>query len=159
MCGKYVGRWETQKMVLCSPHLDCLDFAVLPHHKGHLVLKSSQVKRRIIYEYHTTYLYRFISRSCHRLFLRRDQSLIFPQRILRKKGRCHAQVDKQSCRCIKIFHIGLLWCVYFLVLAVVKPAQVDYANNMAELIVAGLTVISILFAFVEFIRGKGDKKE
>ena len=38
-------------------------------------------------------------------FLRRDQSLIFPQRILRKKGRCHAQVDKQSCRCIKIFHI------------------------------------------------------
>ena len=26
MCGKYVGRWETQKMVLCSPHLDCLDF-------------------------------------------------------------------------------------------------------------------------------------
>lgn len=55
--------------------------------------------------------------------------------------------------------IGLLWCVYFLVLAVVKPAQVDYANNMAELIVAGLTVISILFAFVEFIRGKGDKKE
>lgn len=55
--------------------------------------------------------------------------------------------------------IGLLWCVYFLVLAVVQPEQVDYANNMAELIVAGLTVISILFAFVEFIRGKGDKKE
>lgn len=55
--------------------------------------------------------------------------------------------------------MGLLWCVYFLVLAVVKPEQVDYANNMAELIVAGLTVISILFAFVEFIRRKDDKKE
>ncbi len=151
-------------MVLCSPHLDCLDFAVLPHHKGHLVLKSSQVKRRIIYEYHTTYLYRFISRSCHRLFLRRDQSLIFPQRILRKKVAATRRLINKAAGVLKYFTfmlllMGLLGCVYFLVLAVVKPAQVDYANNMAELIVAGLTVISILFAFVEFIRGKGDKKE
>lgn len=55
--------------------------------------------------------------------------------------------------------MGLLWCVYFLVLAIVVPERADYANNMAELVVAGLTVISILFAFVEFIRRKDDKKE
>lgn len=50
--------------------------------------------------------------------------------------------------------IGLLWCTYFLIYAIVIPEQADYADNMAELIVAGLTVISILFAFVEFLRRK-----
>lgn len=52
--------------------------------------------------------------------------------------------------------LGLVWCTYFLVLGIVCPDQADYANNMAELIVAVLTVISILFAFVEFLRRKGN---
>lgn len=52
--------------------------------------------------------------------------------------------------------LGLIWCVYFLLLGLFFPAQADYANNMSELVVAVLTVISILFAFVEFLRRKGD---
>lgn len=52
---------------------------------------------------------------------------------------------------------GLIWCSYFLVLGIVIPAQSDYANNMAELVVSVLSVISILFAFVEFLRRKNDK--
>ena len=47
--------------------------------------------------------------------------------------------------------VGLIWCVFFLTLGIVSPQQSDYANNMAELIVAVLTVISIIFAFVEFL--------
>lgn len=53
--------------------------------------------------------------------------------------------------------IGFIWCVYFLTLGIISPAQSDYANNMAELIVSVLTVISIIFAFVEFLRRKDDK--
>lgn len=53
--------------------------------------------------------------------------------------------------------LGLIWCIFFLVLGIVRPEQADYANNMAELVVAVLTVISILFAFVEFLRRKDDK--
>ena len=37
--------------------------------------------------------------------------------------------------------LGLIWCVYFLVLGIVSPERSDYANNMAELIVAVLSVI------------------
>lgn len=51
-----------------------------------------------------------------------------------------------------VLSLGLVWCCYFLVLGIVVPQQVDYANNMAELIVSVLTVISIIFAFVEFSR-------
>ena len=51
---------------------------------------------------------------------------------------------------------GLIWCIYFLVLGIVSPGQADYADNMAELIVSVLTVISIIFAFVEFLRRKED---
>lgn len=50
--------------------------------------------------------------------------------------------------------LGLIWCVYFLVLAMMKPELADYADNMSELIVSVLTVISIIFAFFEFIRRK-----
>lgn len=50
--------------------------------------------------------------------------------------------------------LGLVWCSYFLILGIISPEQADYANNMAELVVALLTVISILFAFVEFLRRK-----
>lgn len=55
--------------------------------------------------------------------------------------------------------LGFIWCVYFLILGIVHPGQADYANNMAELIVAILSVISILFAFLEFVRRKDDKNE
>ena len=48
--------------------------------------------------------------------------------------------------------LGFIWCCYFLVLGITQPEQSDYANNMAELIVAVLSVISIIFAFVEFLR-------
>ncbi|MBS7008073.1 transporter [Anaerostipes sp.] len=58
---------------------------------------------------------------------------------------------------ISLLVIGLLWCIYFLLLGITVPAQAEYADNMAELIVSVLTVISIIFAFVEFIRPK-DKK-
>ena len=54
--------------------------------------------------------------------------------------------------------VGLVWCVYFLVMGVAEPQQADYANNMSELIVSVLTVVSIIFAFVEFIRRKGVKE-
>lgn len=54
--------------------------------------------------------------------------------------------------------MGLLWCSYFLVLGIVDPGQAEYADNMAELIVSVLTVISILFAFVEFLR-RADNQE
>ncbi|GAA0254724.1 transporter [Muricomes sp. OA1] len=57
---------------------------------------------------------------------------------------------------ILLLLLGLIWCSYFLVMAILSPAKADYANNMAELIVSVLTVISILFAFVEFLRKKGD---
>ena len=52
--------------------------------------------------------------------------------------------------------IGLIWCVYFLILGALMPSKTDYANNMAELIESVLTVISIIFAFVEFLRRKED---
>lgn len=58
---------------------------------------------------------------------------------------------------ITLLIIGLLWCIYFLLLGIMDPAQADYADNMSELIVSVLTVISIIFAFVEFIRQKDQK--
>ncbi len=54
--------------------------------------------------------------------------------------------------------LGFIWCVYFLILAIAIPEQADYANNIAELIVAVLTTISILFAFIEFLRRKDNNK-
>lgn len=50
--------------------------------------------------------------------------------------------------------LGLIWCSYFLFIGVVYPELSEYANNISELIAAVLTVISILFAFVEFLRRK-----
>lgn len=58
---------------------------------------------------------------------------------------------------ITLLMIGLLWCTYFLLLGIIVPAQAEYADNMSELIVSVLTVISIIFAFVEFVRRKDDK--
>lgn len=59
---------------------------------------------------------------------------------------------------IVVLLVGFIWCVYFLVLGIARPQQADYANNMAELIVAVLTVISIIFAFVEFLRMTDEQK-
>ena len=50
--------------------------------------------------------------------------------------------------------LGLLWCSYYLILGIMEPKMAEYANNMSELIVAVLSVISVMFAFVEFIRRK-----
>ena len=50
--------------------------------------------------------------------------------------------------------LGLIWCAYFLIVGAVCPEQADYANNMSELIVSVLTIVSIMFAFYEFIRRK-----
>ena len=49
---------------------------------------------------------------------------------------------------------GLIWCTGFLVVGALYPDQTDCANNMAELIVRVLTVVSIIFAFYEFVRRK-----
>ena len=48
--------------------------------------------------------------------------------------------------------VGLIWTVYYLVLGVLDPAQAEYATNLSQLIVSVLTVISIIFAFFEFLR-------
>ena len=48
--------------------------------------------------------------------------------------------------------LGFIWCLYFLVLALADPAQAEYANNLSEMIVGLLTIISIGFAFYEFLR-------
>ena len=50
-----------------------------------------------------------------------------------------------------ILALGLIWCTGFLVVGALYPDQTDYANNMAELIVCVLTVVSIIFAFYEFV--------
>lgn len=60
---------------------------------------------------------------------------------------------------IIVLSVGFVWCVYFLVLGIVRPEQANYANNIAELIVAVLTVISIIFAFVEFLKMMGEKEK
>lgn len=53
-----------------------------------------------------------------------------------------------------VLAIGLIWTIGFLLLAALYPDQADYANNMSELIVGVLTVVSIIFAFFEFLRRK-----
>lgn len=50
--------------------------------------------------------------------------------------------------------LGLIWCLYFLLLGIIIPNQAEYATNMSQLIVSVLTIISIIFAFFEFIRRK-----
>lgn len=49
---------------------------------------------------------------------------------------------------------GLLWCVYFLIMGIADASQVDYATGMSQLIVSVLTIVSIAFAFFEFLRRK-----
>lgn len=55
--------------------------------------------------------------------------------------------------------LGLTWCIYYLILGIYDPEQSGYATNMSQLIVSVLTVISIIFAFFEFLRDKPGKDE
>lgn len=48
--------------------------------------------------------------------------------------------------------VGLVWSVYYLVLGLIDPAQAEYATSISQLIVSVLTIISIIFAFFEFLR-------
>lgn len=48
--------------------------------------------------------------------------------------------------------LGLIWCLYYLVLAAVDAGQAEYATAMSQLIVSVLTIVSIIFAFFEFVR-------
>lgn len=48
--------------------------------------------------------------------------------------------------------VGLIWTVYCLVLGALYPAWTEYATNLSQLIVSVLTVVSIIFAFFEFLR-------
>ena len=51
-----------------------------------------------------------------------------------------------------ILVLGLVWCVYYLILGAVRPAQAEYATSMSQLIVSVLTIVSILMALFEFLR-------
>ena len=48
--------------------------------------------------------------------------------------------------------LGFIWCFYLFVLAIVEPGQAEYAGSLSEMIVGLLTIISIGFAFYEFLR-------
>ena len=48
--------------------------------------------------------------------------------------------------------LGLIWCLYYLVLGAVDASQAEYATAMSQLIVSVLTIVSIIFAFFEFVR-------
>lgn len=50
--------------------------------------------------------------------------------------------------------VGAIWCVYFLAMGILDEERVDYATGMSQLIVSVLTIISIMFAFFEFLRRK-----
>ncbi|WP_139653265.1 transporter [Raoultibacter phocaeensis] len=70
-----------------------------------------------------------------------------------------ARIQKKASNAAKyltffMLALGLVWCVYYLVLGAVDPAQVEYATGMSQLIVSVLTIISISFAFFEFLRKK-----
>lgn len=54
--------------------------------------------------------------------------------------------------------LGLIWCVYYLVLGAVDASQAEYATAMAQLIVSVLTIVSIIFAFFEFVRASSQRE-
>ena len=53
--------------------------------------------------------------------------------------------------------LGLIWCVYYLVLGAVDASQAEYATAMSQLIVSVLTIVSIIFAFFEFLRASSQE--
>lgn len=58
-----------------------------------------------------------------------------------------------------VLTLGLLWCIYYLFLGIDDPAQAEYATNISQLIVSVLTIISIIFAFFEFLHGEHQTKD
>ena len=54
--------------------------------------------------------------------------------------------------------LGLIWCVYYLALGVVDAGQAEYATAMSQLIVSVLTIVSIIFAFFEFLRASSQNE-
>ena len=50
--------------------------------------------------------------------------------------------------------IGLVWTIYFMILGVVDRSQTEYATNVSQLIVSVITIISIIFAFIQFLKDK-----
>lgn len=48
--------------------------------------------------------------------------------------------------------LGFIWCMYYLVLGAMDASQAEYATAMSQLIVSVLTIVSIVFAFSEFLR-------
>lgn len=54
--------------------------------------------------------------------------------------------------------LGLVWCGYYLVLGAVEPEQAEYATAMSQLIVSVLTIVSIGFAFFEFLRSSRQRE-
>ena len=55
--------------------------------------------------------------------------------------------------------LGLIWCVYYLVLGAVDASQAEYATAMSQLIVSVLTIVSIVFAFFEFVRASTQRED
>lgn len=49
-----------------------------------------------------------------------------------------------------ILGIGLVWTVYFLVLGLIDKTQTEFAEQASSLIVAVLTLFSIIVAYFEF---------
>lgn len=86
-------------------------------------------------------------------------------KIIKKKNYTKAQMEKGKkiwkvgsrfmtvATCL-FLGLGFIWCAYFLILGAVEPSKADYANNMSEMITSVLTVVSIAFAFYEFVRRK-----
>lgn len=55
--------------------------------------------------------------------------------------------------------LGLIWCAYYLILGAVEPEQAEYATAMSQLIVSVLTIVSIGFAFFEFVQSSRRRED
>lgn len=53
--------------------------------------------------------------------------------------------------------VGLVWTLYFLVVGLVDRSQTEFAEQAASLIVAVLTLFSIMIAYFEFMH-RGERK-
>lgn len=84
-----------------------------------------------------------------KLAVKKDYS---EKRIRKQKKLINFAADVLKYITMLLLALGLVWCCYFLLLGAVSPERIDYAGGMAELIVSVLTVISIIFAFVEFLK-------
>lgn len=53
---------------------------------------------------------------------------------------------------VAMLALGFIWCMYYLALGALDASQAEYATAMSQLIVSVLTIVSIVFAFSEFLR-------